>query len=874
MFSDNVNHIGMILAPITINLKERLLLLRSTGEIWPVGPNDVQFAMPKSLVPSDLAESAWHPDLLQMWIKGEDIGVSAVDEGSLIGQEKATELMSARRKIASLLRRVLRESERMQGRLLGGSLTSGRGGGMDALWEGLAPSDANVRGHITASKAAEYLLNKANAGEEGEAKHIAVRAGTLPAYAAHMLLMDRPDLFLATDLNMWENATFMVRSRAERERHERIENLVRTQDPEFVAFVDKANTVREAIKNGAEQSALPEWTETERDILYQLTLALLERRGTQTPHSLSLACAIAKWFAADSTEVIDLGVIGPLITELGVLPVFDSTMTSKLVELGIRAGDMGGFTMPASFGETANEPVAADAALDSLRTDLPHRVYVIDDPTALELDDGISLEKAAEDGQYWVHIYVADPTRFIKREGALSRAASFAGTAHYLDEGVVPMLPPSLAGGKLSLGSGGSSGQPVMVFSARLDKSGTVHDWKVGMGFTKNTVVTTYRAVDDALGLDAARVTHPFGKLSEDLISRPPLRHLDSLVPEHTDELKTLLDISLALRAERYKTAGYEWTGPQGLVSVHNASPVPLNMHDRATYPSSPQVWSPRSRDDVQYGYAVTGEAARTNSVSMVTEYMVLANQIAAWFAAERGLGVAFRGSGRALDTSRTPADMTVEKLLAARTPGTGFIEMTRARMASILLPTTQLAVTPLVHWSMGLDAGKGYVWATSPLRRYDDMLAHWQIKGALAAEAGISGGEGVLSHEEVWPLMRRSHFGQQRGRSAQRTAHRFLTAGLLQQRSTGPLPTGYTVEEADKIDLHSPVEAVVVSPPSAAAGMFKVDIVIPSLGLASEMTFPTRNDALRYDVGSNINVVLDKVSLWPLPLNSWKPAA
>lgn len=863
----------MILAPITINLKERLLILRSTGEIWPVSPNDVQFVMPKSLVPADLADAAWHPDLLRMWMKGDDIGVTKADESSLIGPEKAKGLMDSRRKIAALLRRVMRETERMQGRLLGGSLDSGRGGGMDALWEGLAPTSSEQRGSVSAAQAAEYLLNKANAGEEGGAKRIGVKAGTLPAFAAHQLLMGRPDLFLAYDLNMYEMGTFMVRSRTERERFDNVERLVQTQDPEFLAFVEKANVVREAVKSGADEASLPEWTESERDILYHLALALIERRGTQAPYALGLACSIAKWFSSETDAVIDLASIGPFVNELGIMPAFDSSMTSKLVESASRAADMGGFAMPASFG-AADEPVAADAALDSLRTDHSHRVYVIDDPSALELDDGIALEKAAEDGQYWVHMHVADPTRFIERDGTLSRASSFVGTAHYLDEGVVPMLPPSLAGGKLSLGAGGDGrGQAVLVFSARLDKAGTVHDWKVGMGFTKNTVVTTYDAVNDVLGFTAPAVTHPFGKLAEDLITRGAPRALDSLEAEHTDELKTLLELSIALRAERFKSTGFEWTGPQSAVSVHNTPAVPRNIHDRGAMPSKSSAWTPRSNDDMQYGFAVTREPAHTSSISMVTEFMVLANQIAAWFCSERGLAVAFRGSGPVLDTSSTPAHMTVDKLLEQRVPGTGYMQMSQAKIAAVLFPATQLAPTPLPHWSMGLNAGRGYVWATSPLRRYDDMLAHWQIKGALAAEAGVTGGEGVLSENEIWPLVKSAYFGQQRGRSAQRTAHRFFTAGLLGQRSTGPLPEGYEIDPAQAVDLRAPLEALVIGPPLASAGMYKVEIMIPALGVASEAQFGSRAQAAHYAVGDKINVVLASTQQWPIPVHSFKLA-
>ncbi|BEI90752.1 uncharacterized protein CcaverHIS019_0308220 [Cutaneotrichosporon cavernicola] len=865
------NYVGVILAPITVALKERLLLLQSTGEIWPVGVNDIQFVMPKSLIPEEVSSKAWHPDLLQMWKSGDDIGSGEFDESSIIGAEEAGEMLAARRKIATVLRRVLRETERMQGRLLSGSVDSGRGGGMDALWEGLVPADPNTRGSISAAAAAEFLLNRSEAQAEDGENRITVRPGTLPAYAAHRMLMDRPDLFLGADISMWEEQTFLVRSRADVELHNRVERWVTTQDPIFLNFVDKAQKVRAAIKAGGE---LPEWTEDERDILYTLTMALFERRGTQQPHNVTLACSIAKWFSSDVNDIMSLGFMGPLLNELGVLPTYDSAMPNKLIESASRSASMAGFVMPTEFGETAKEPVAADAALDALRQEFSHRVYVIDDPTALELDDGIALEPAGGD-QYWVHMYVADPTRFIEREGMLSKAASVLGTAHYLHEGTVPLLPPSLAGGKLSLGA--ADGQPTMVFSAKVDTQGTVHDWKVGMGFTKNTVVTTYDAVNDALGIEPVKKTYPFGKLRDDLIVRPPLRALDTLEAGHNTELQTLMQLSLALRAVRYKDAGFEWVGSTPSVGVYNIGPVPTNLHDREKFPAAPRA-SP-ALDKVQLSYEVVQRPLATSATTMVTEFMVLANQIAAWFCDEHNLAAAFRGSGLVTNTNATPPELTVEKLLAQRTPGTGYVGMDQAKIGSLLFPTTQLSPTPIPHWLMGLSASKGYMWATSPLRRYDDMLAHWQIKGALAAAAGVSGGEGVLFKEAIWPLIKRTSYGQQRGRTAQRTDNRYFTSLLFEQRASGPLPEGYEVDPAEAVDLHAPMDATVTSRPYYATyqdnGPYFVDISVPTLGLVSSVGFGTQAEAQRRaPIGATIKVVFHQTAIWPLPRISMKNAA
>ncbi|RYF44598.1 MAG: hypothetical protein EOO38_17575 [Cytophagaceae bacterium] len=56
---------------------------------------------------------------------------------------------------------------------------------------------------MTAAECAEWLLNS----EEGE-KKVHVRKNTLPAYAAHALMMRRADLFVADPGDMRETGNF------------------------------------------------------------------------------------------------------------------------------------------------------------------------------------------------------------------------------------------------------------------------------------------------------------------------------------------------------------------------------------------------------------------------------------------------------------------------------------------------------------------------------------------------------------------------------------------------------------------------------------------------------------------------------------------
>lgn len=92
-----------------------------------------------------------------------------------------------------------------------------------------------------------------------------------------------------------------------------------------------------------------------------------------------------------------------------------------------------------------NDP---DAVL-GLRQDLRHfKVYTIDGPTTLDIDDGISVEVLSDGGdgddddrrlRYWIHI--ADVDRWAPRGSELLRVAERRGTSLYLPTTTLCMFP-------------------------------------------------------------------------------------------------------------------------------------------------------------------------------------------------------------------------------------------------------------------------------------------------------------------------------------------------------------------------------------------------------------------------------------------------
>jgi exoribonuclease II len=64
-----------------------------------------------------------------------------------------------------------------------------------------------------------------------------------------------------------------------------------------------------------------------------------------------------------------------------------------------------------------------------------------------------------------------------------------------------------------------------------------------------------------------------------------------------------------------------------------------------------------------------------------------------------------------------------------------GNISVRDAMRLEIIPPPLEFTLLLKGHWPIGIPDGDGYVRVTSPLRRYSDMVAHWQIKYALLKE-------------------------------------------------------------------------------------------------------------------------------------------
>lgn len=297
---------------------------------------------------------------------------------------------------------------------------------------------------------------------------------------------------------------------------------------------------------------------------------------------------------------------------------------------------------------------------DTNRLDLTHlKVYTIDDESTQEIDDGLSLE-TLEDSRQRLWIHIADPTRLVRQGDELDLEARRRSTTLYLPTGMIPMFPPALATGPMSLIQGKIC--PALSFGVVLDELGNIQDYSIHPSLIKPTYRLTYEDVDEMLEL---------GVQAE---------------PEIT---------AIAKWARRRE----EWRMSQGAIGIHMPEAVIKVRND----------------DEISIEVLDDSQARQ-----LVAEMMILAGEVAGRYGQTHQIPLLFRGQPQ----PELPSD---EELLQLPAGPVRFCKL-RGCMAR-----SEMSILPMRHAGLGLET---YTQVTSPIRRYTDLLSHFQIKAHLRGEA------------------------------------------------------------------------------------------------------------------------------------------
>ncbi len=287
------------------------------------------------------------------------------------------------------------------------------------------------------------------------------------------------------------------------------------------------------------------------------------------------------------------------------------------------------------------------------------RVYTIDSPSTIEIDDGLSIQYRGPDGEEWVLVHIADPTRWMTPNDKFDLAARERASSVYLPDFVQSMLPINIARDVMSILPQTESS--ALTFAVRLADDGEIIDYEIYPSLLKDIVRTNYTEVDAILD-------------GNDIFL-------------HDMELHRLYELALKRLKWREKAGSY-------LQVIPKVEPKVIDGEVKVNFSS-----------------------LYSKAQILVSEMMVLTGQVAALYALKHNIPVPYR--------VQKPPQFNAEyhDFLKTLPP------LVRETEYLSVMQRADESTTPQRHFGVGLDA---YVRVSSPIRRYSDILAHFQIKAHL----------------------------------------------------------------------------------------------------------------------------------------------
>ncbi|KAI8903348.1 hypothetical protein EDD86DRAFT_250444 [Gorgonomyces haynaldii] len=591
----------------------------------------------------------------------------------------------------------------------------------------------------------------------------------------------------------------------------------KTRNPSLESFVIKAKEIILQSRQGKHlQQDL-----SQSDLEYiQLMKSALETDKQSIERHIVMNIILKKLEPLYSIRPDD-GDLVQCLREIGVLSRLDNPILLKQPHLLIPL--------------TNHEPVDRDDC-ERLRHTFDCPAFVIDGENAKELDDAISLETIGD--QEWIHIHIADPTRLMGPQDPIWKEAQAKSSTLYLPERHYPILPPVLTKSKMDLGS-----TPYcLTFSCRLDTNGDILDYKIQPSYIKHYTRMTYDQLDQQLSWSHLqdKIYRTSQKLSpwvktqlEQQLRKPQLECHPSL-----SRLQ-----QLGLQHLQWRLINNCMQSDQPDVDVYFEETIPETAitrtfdHPNFTNKASVQVKQKMAQN-------------LSPASALVSEMMILAGRVAAKHCLEHKLPVGYRGQ-MSIEAHLNSSDqketglLRYHKLLQERDPTTGIISTVDYETLLPYMAPAYHSFEPVGHGSMGIPTG--YVKSTSPLRRFQDLFTHHQIKSSLLSRKH-------LDLQESKQIIIQSEQHDRKVQDLSRQAHRYwLLQWLLEQET--PLPRiDYSIQKRTRNNFY---QAIVINiDPMPLKRTFM--ILVPRLGYFK--TYCIGNPFHRIKIGDQIQVMVEKV--------------
>ncbi|KAI0090148.1 hypothetical protein BDY19DRAFT_888251 [Irpex rosettiformis] len=539
----------------------------------------------------------------------------------------------------------------------------------------------------------------------------------------HRYLMEKYKRYVAPGSSFLVSQTFLIRPKDIIDNLNYVEGLVARRDPRVTAFLEKARQII-ASKPSSPSSmssvftVVPHptisFTEDDQAIIQFMKNFLRAKRSIQTDPHRSSTFTIMRLLGLNPDRVLNDDLVHAFLVDIGALSPWTElrTIGAEVEAIPIfKNVTYEGVNVPQCPGPDEFYPRDIVAHLRHDFGDAP--VYVIDDATAKELDDGLSIERDTEDdGCYWLHVHIADPTALLHPMHEFSKQARHLNSSRYFICNTESMLPPSLVHQGISLGSGASP-QKTLTFSAKVDQSGDIVDYAVCPGIVRNVQVVTYTEVNEVLGNPSRFDRFPFGQ--------PPAIGISPRKPHvfearHVEDLRAMDEVRRRLTRRAREGGALAAISDSALISVQNTNFPESTDHSRPHF----FFGDPHITYTLESGFLTM--AQRT-----VAEAMKAAGRVASMFFRDRGVPALRRHLPRPVSS-----DSKAFLQLLSRRNEYSEVSLTDLYESKINITPGGYTLESKGHWSMAIPDGEGYVRVTSPLRRYSDLIHHWQVKYAL----------------------------------------------------------------------------------------------------------------------------------------------
>ncbi|KAI1065317.1 hypothetical protein LB507_000461 [Fusarium sp. FIESC RH6] len=419
------------------------------------------------------------------------------------------------------------------------------------------------------------------------------------------------------------------------------------------------------------------------------------------------------------------------LQELGIIPPWEipSRYKVRFPEVKIQSGG-GLIREPITSLEDSIRPDIAEGARRDWADDT---VFCIDAPETMLIDDGISLEHTEKPDEFWIHIHAADPASGIKPNSELGRFLELIPQNIYLPGHFQAMLPrqaeldnsgdyksESLAD-QYSL----AQGRPTLTFSAKINENGDLLDYKIEPGTVQNVKYLDPEDVSKFCKEPPYPVKSDQTLVVGQLPGKPdtppnrPMISAKDLDDKNKEDLLTLHRLSGAIRKRNLKKGAWPIFLGDTSVTV-KIDDVPLEQkEDTKVLPADPYI---------KVGYV------DSNGASVVTNTMVLAGEIAARWCYDRKIPIPYRRDVDSAKNMPKLLDYTTKEVYPLLYKGIS-PSMAQRQEISRLTGGVELSTEPGPFFMLGLDM---YAKSTSPLRRFSDLIVHWQIHAALAHERNM----------------------------------------------------------------------------------------------------------------------------------------